>query len=135
MSDAIQYGYKARAGSGLSDEILASTRGLVRKSITIDSTARDTTNTGATTYLRRGLMLAPDAGVGDLYMELDAGLAGSAEVVVLAEDVPDISQGDQVISAYFAGFFKNNVLFDDSGKTLTHFTAANAQQIQILPNQ
>lgn len=127
-------GYSSETGTGLPTDILASTVGLKVITITIDTTARDSTNPVATTNLRRGLMLVPDAGVGDRYTELDAAVAGSAAVVVLAEDIYDIDNGNQLAKAYFAGAFKNGVLLDDSGTTLTHFTAANCQRIEIRDN-
>jgi len=128
------YGYKVdEEGTGFVHEILASDQ-FEEHAITIDSSCVDTTHTGATTDLRRGLMLVPDAGVGGRYTELDAGAAGSAEVVVLAENIFGIDDGNQVAKAYFVGTFKEGVLFDDSGTTLTHFTAANCQRIRILEN-
>ena len=127
-------GYKDLDGTGIAMELLASTEDFELITITIDSSTVDTTHTGATTDLRRGLMLYQDSGVGDLYTELDLAAAGDTTVVVLAEDIFAINDGNQTAKAFYTGTFKNGVLFDDSGTTLTHFTAANVQRIRIRDN-
>ena len=130
-------GYSSE-GAGLSgDELLASTQDLQYISITIDSSAVDTTNTGNTTYLRRGLILYPDSGVGDRYTEFDAAAAGSTlsvNAVVLAEDVPNIDNGSVPAKAYFSATFKSGVLFDDSGTTLTHWVPAECPRLKVRTN-
>lgn len=123
-------GYHDPQGTGLDHELLASDQ-FRKMSITIDTTARDTANTGHTTDLRRGLMMVPGTGLGGRYIQLALADAGSPDVVVLAENCFGIDAQNQVAEAYYAGDFKPNVLFDDSGLTLTHFTAANCQRISI----
>lgn len=126
-------GYQNPTGTGIKQEILASEK-FTKTSVTIDSTARDTTN-GTTTDLRRGLMLVPKAALDGRYIQLAAADAGSPDVVVLAEDIFGIDNGDQLAEAYEHADFKDGVLLDDSGVTLTHFTAANCQRINIMVNK
>lgn len=132
----LRYGYKTD-GSGLSGlDILASTVGLKEIAITIDTSARDSNNSPTTT-LRRGLLMWPDSTVSDRYTEFDAAAAtatASSKAVVLAEDVPNIDNGNVVASAYWAATFKNGVIFDDSGTTLTHWTADECQRLEIRDN-
>jgi hypothetical protein len=132
----LRYGYKTATGTGLSYELLASTADLQIISITIDSSAVDS-NSPVTTNLRRGLMMWPDPTVGDRYTEFDAAAAtatASNEAVILAEDVPNIDNGNAVAKAYYSATFKNGVIFDDSGTTLTHWTAGECQRIKIRDN-
>jgi len=135
MSD--QIGYFDYDGTGLTEEILASTENLVESSVTIDATCRDTTN-GTTTDLRRGLLLWPDTAYSNRFTELDndAVIAGlEDEAVVLAVPL-DISDGNNLVAkVYTAGVFKYYKLLDSSGYTLTHFDNDKAQRIIIKTNQ
>lgn len=132
----LRYGYKTATGTGLSYELLASTADLQVISITIDSSAVDSNNS-PTTSLRRGLLMWPDPTVSDRYTEFDAAAAtatASIEAVVLAEDVPNIDNGDAVAKAYYSATFKDGVIFDDSGTTLTHWDKTECPRLKIRDN-
>jgi len=105
------YGYKDFDGTGLSDEILASSH-YEMISITIAGATRDSGNT-PTTDLRRGLLLAYDSGSGK-YIELTTGATESPTAVVLAENVPGMDATDVVSKAFYRAIFKSGKLFDDS---------------------
>jgi len=132
MSDVI--GYHDYKGTGLSEEILASTANLIEKSITIVSTCRDVAN-DTTTDLRRGLVLWPDPADAGKYSEFDAAAktAGAgAEAVVLAVPI-DISDGEDIVAkCYYGAVVKPSKLIDASGYTLTHFDATERDKCQRL---
>jgi len=130
-------GYGGYQGTGLTEEILASTVGLKKISITIDSTAVDSTHTGYTTTLRRGLLMWPDPTVGDRYTEFDAAAAtatASNQAVVLGEQVEMDGTNDAVAMAYFAACFKADKLFDDSGTGLSHWDPTECPRLEIRDN-
>jgi len=131
MSD--MFGYQNFSGTGLNEEILASTKNLIKKSVTIDASCRDSQNT-VTTDLRRGLLLFPDPDNDDKYTELDADAVTATleqNAVVLAEPL-DISGGvDLVATVYVACVVKPSKLIDDSGYTLTYFDPQKCQRIII----
>jgi len=110
-----QYGYKYQDGTELSDEILASDR-YEMISILVDADTRDTSHTGETENLRRGLILYYDT-TDDNYKELDTGATQSASAVVLAEPLPnmDTCTDNVVAKAYYKGTFKKGKLYNNSG--------------------
>lgn len=137
MSDV--YGYHSYDGTGLSEEILASSENLIQQSVTIDSSCRDTQH-DVTTDLRRGLVMWPDPTVANRYTQFDAAAkvaTAGAEAVVLAVPL-DISAGVNLVAKiYLAGVFKPDKLVDDSGYGLTHFDAAERTKAQriIIKNE
>ena len=105
-------GIGASDGSGSHIEILASSEFELR-SITVDTSCRDTGNT-TTTNLRRGLLLAPDSAVANRFIPADHNDASinDDQAVVLAEDVYDIDDGHQVVKAFWKCTLKNGRLID-----------------------
>ena len=130
-------GYGGYQGTGLSEEILASTVGLKKVSITIDASARDVNNTVDTTYLRRGLIMWPDTAHDDKFTEFDGAAAtavASKDAVVLGEDVQLDGTNDAVAMAYFAACFKKDKIFDNSGTGLSNWVPGECQRLEIRAN-
>lgn len=135
MSDVI--GYQGFSGTGLSEEILASSENLVKSPVTIDASCRDVANS-PTTDLRRGLLLFPDPTVANRYTELDAAAvtAGLEDKAVVLAAPLDISAGVNLVAdVYTACVVKSSKLIDASGYTLTHFDPQKCQRIIIKDNQ
>ena len=130
-------GYSGFQGTGLSEEILASTIGLKKISITIDAAARDVNHIADTTYLRRGLIMWPDSTHSLRYTEFDAAAAvalASKDAVVLGEDVQLDGTNSAVAMAYFAACFLKDKIFDNSGTTLSNWIADECQRLEIRSN-
>jgi hypothetical protein len=114
----------------LTSDLIFSTEKLVEIPIVIDTAARDAGNTGNTTYLREGLVLAPVTATGK-YKEFDTnnsdGTEISANLVILGYDVLDIDDGDASAMAYSGGDFKSAGIIVDPGSAAP--TWADVQRI------
>ena len=127
-------GYGGQTGSKLEFEILASDQ-YELKSITIDTSTRDAGNT-TTTDLRRGLLLAPSSALGGMYTTFDAAskdpdLSDDSKIVVLAENVFGIDDGDQVAVAFWKATFRPDTLIDTEAGGAGAWTPADCQRILV----
>lgn len=103
-------GYYSEVGAGYGGEGVASTTGLEIQSITIDATTLDAANPDGSTDLRKYLTLAPQSN--GKYAEFSTTDHTSSDLVILAENIYSINDGDQVAKAIFSGTFKSGFIVE-----------------------
>ena len=121
-------------GTGLKFEILANDD-YVLKSITIDTSTRDSGNT-TTTDLRRGLLLCPDSDAGNRYIVANHadGSQDLSEAVVLAENIYGIDDGNHTAAAFWRCTLKNGRLIDPNSSIGQAALAIPASRLLIDVN-
>lgn len=109
---AQKVGYTYGRGTEGAEEILASTVGVIFKSVTLSSETRDVGHS-PNTDLRKGLALGKgDATDTGKWTDFDSGHS-DIDVVILAENIFDINKGDQIISVISAGKLKSGAIKED----------------------